>query len=327
MNYSKEGFEFEEKLLQCIKSHINDAIIYRENEVKNKYGSNITAIDLEVIYKNKYIFIQLKWRDNSSSIKDINHFLHCCNSIKKNNNFNDFLPLFVTKIPITKPSLKSLENENGFNIVFNDMDICCHLVIQKICNYFDIKVPEYFLTSLFQNNNELTKNEIIHTILNNNNDYNKSKLSKLTKTELIGILNNISPVEKKVLPVEKKVSPIKKIVNKKKTTFNNIMWSSSINTELNKNSFGYKDDLEKAVIVNIDIENLANYRPFQTIIYCINGWNNFDKNEFIIKLKQNLIMMISDKKEIIDELFNSNLIIDPQLNSLGYISNCNIRKL
>ena len=325
MNYSKEGFEFEEKLYNYIDKNINECIILRENEVKNKYGSNITAIDLQVIYKNKYVLIQLKWRDNSSSIKDINHFLHCCNTIKNLDNINDILPLFATKIPITKPSLKSLENDKGINIVFNDMDICCHLVLQKICNYFDLKIPEYFLTSLYQNNNQLTKNEIIHTIINNNSDYKKSKLTKLTKIQLIEILNNIKSNNILNIKEDKIKSDIIDNINLKENK-SNIIWTSSFNNEFNKKSFDYKENLEKAIIVNIDIENLANYRPFQTIIYCVNGWNNFDKNNFIKKLKENLLMMISDKKDMIEELFNSNIIIDPQLNGLGFINNCIIRK-
>ena len=68
------GIQFEQMLYESMKQYFSDFVVRREKEIKEEYGNDITAIDIE-IYKNLklkdlkkerniHVFIQAKWKES-----------------------------------------------------------------------------------------------------------------------------------------------------------------------------------------------------------------------------------------------------------------------
>lgn len=202
------GLLFEQMLYDSIHQYFSDFIIRREKDVKDEYGNDISAIDIE-IYKNIklkdlkkerniHIFIQAKWKDSVESIKNINHFIKCCNEIQnmKKINENDIYCIYATKVDVSTTSKEALTKlTNGENIVCDDMERCVYEVAKRISDIFDKKIPKFVnkqeVTQLLQSDNyEDMKKANLITLVVNLYGYKISHAKKLKHAELVKILVN-----------------------------------------------------------------------------------------------------------------------------------------
>jgi hypothetical protein len=212
MSYIQEsknnGILFEQMLYDSIKQYFPDFIIRREKEVKDEYGNDISAIDIE-IYKNLklkdlkkerniHIFIQAKWKDSAESIKNINHFIKCCDEIKnmKKLDENDIYCIYATKVDISSTSKDALSKLNqGENIVCDDMERCVYTVSKRIADIFEKKIPKFINKQehikLLQSDNyeEMKKADLIKLVIELY-EYKISHAKKLKHAELVKILVN-----------------------------------------------------------------------------------------------------------------------------------------
>ncbi len=120
------GRKFEDDIHNMLLNYEYKNNIFRELDVKRTFGSEITAIDHIVIYKNHYFFIQDKYEKNPPTITKINSFLLCCEQLKKKLNIKNeyhFHYIFLSKLaaPI-KTGVKTLITFNALNICLNDDD-------------------------------------------------------------------------------------------------------------------------------------------------------------------------------------------------------------
>jgi|LakMenEpi03Aug12_release.lakeMendotaPanAssembly.Ray.scaffolds.fasta_scaffold560003_2 hypothetical protein len=149
-----EGLLFEQMIYDSIVRNFVDFVIRREKDVKNEYGKDISAIDIEIFKnlkvkdlkkeQNKHVFIQAKWKDTTESVKSINHFIQCCNEISKMKNIdeNNIYCIYSTKVDVSKPSLDALNRQkNGENIVCDNMERCVYMITKRIADIFDKKIP------------------------------------------------------------------------------------------------------------------------------------------------------------------------------------------
>ena len=116
----QNGFNFEDKIQSRLET--TGIKINREKDVKQIYGSHITAIDHLFENDNNEILvcIQDKWLSTKVTNKDFNHFSTCVNTISthnKSNNYKLILALYVSNNGLTMPSQTQLEFEN---IKFNN---------------------------------------------------------------------------------------------------------------------------------------------------------------------------------------------------------------
>jgi len=151
------GFEFECLVFEELKKLVGDNyVVRREKEVKDNYGKGISAIDIQVFNvvkpKNagkevaKHVFIQLKWRDARDNIKSINHFIHCCNEIRKQEKVDsdhDVLHIYGTKLPVGgvghSELMKLNIHDNCDNLHDENMAVCVGMIINKVKKFYNIK--------------------------------------------------------------------------------------------------------------------------------------------------------------------------------------------
>jgi len=202
------GLLFEQMLYDSIQQYFPDFVIRREKDVKDDYGNDITAIDIE-IYKNLkvkdlkkerniHIFIQAKWKDNAEPIKSINHFIKCCDEIKnmKKIDENDIYCIYATKVDVSITSKEALSKlTNGENIYCDDMERCVYTVSKRIADIFGKKIPKFVnkieVQQLMQSTNydDMKKANLI-TLVINLYGYKKSHATKFKHAELVKILIN-----------------------------------------------------------------------------------------------------------------------------------------
>jgi hypothetical protein len=152
-NASQDGFVFENLLYNELIKHFTDGFsIRREKDVKNEYGSDITAIDFEIfnivktkdigIIPSKHVFIQLKWKNKASPISDINHYIKCCHDIEKKKKLNEHnvYHLYGTKVAVSGPSLIALNKlKLSENIYVSEMKICVFTIVNKVLAFYGKK--------------------------------------------------------------------------------------------------------------------------------------------------------------------------------------------
>jgi len=228
---SKEGFNFEHSVYDELKKNFTDGFILRsEKEVIEEYGIAITAIDIELsnIVKtkdknkiaSKSVLIQLKWRDSASSVRDINHFVQCCNDIIKTKNLdnNNVLCIYGTKVPISVNSIEALKKLTvSENICFPDFNICVNTILNRILTFYDKKtivLKEEFQDIYDENTNyEEIKRDILKDIVMKRYNYKSSHLSKHKKSDLIDIIinkNNVNNLEENMIKLDvKDENPVK----------------------------------------------------------------------------------------------------------------------
>jgi hypothetical protein len=152
-NASQDGFVFENLLYNELIKHFTDGFsIRREKDVKNEYGSDITAINFEIfniiktkdigIIPSKHVFIQLKWKNKASPISDINHYIKCCEDIEKKKKLNghNVYHLYGTKVAVSGPSLIALNKlKLSENIYVSEMKICVFTIVNKVLAFYGKK--------------------------------------------------------------------------------------------------------------------------------------------------------------------------------------------
>ena len=155
INKQQNGFLFEDKIqLNLDKLGFKVGLkIYREKDIRQKYGMHITAID-HMFYNNKILFcIQDKWLSNTVSNKEFNHFINCINTLIYNNKeFTNkkIIALYVSNNGLSKYALEQLSFENNkfntkkskvkyFNIYNNDETKLIGNVISIINEYLHYK--------------------------------------------------------------------------------------------------------------------------------------------------------------------------------------------
>jgi hypothetical protein len=206
-NASKDGFKFEDLLYDEITKYFNsDFTIRREKHIKEEYGNDITAIDFEIFNNvktkdsnkipSKHVFVQLKWKEKASPISDINHYVHCCQDIekKKKLNANNVLHIYGTKVPVTIPSLQSLNKlKLSENIYVSEMKNCVNKILNKILAFYN-KKPVIFrdpVEDIYDektNYDELQKATLIELVILRYN-LNRSEVKKLKHADLVQIIN------------------------------------------------------------------------------------------------------------------------------------------
>jgi len=211
---SREGFVFENAVYDELKTHFTDGFTLRnEREVKDEYGSSVSGIDIELFnivrtrdrnnIQEKYVFIQLKWRDSTSSVRDVNHFIQCCNVIinAKKLSIENVLYIYGTKVPVSSNGLEALNRlQNSENICFPDSNICVKSIVNKILTFYDkrpIVLKQEFTDIYDENTNyEELRKDILKNIIVKRYNYTLSQLSRHKKSELIEIIVNKNTVIK-----------------------------------------------------------------------------------------------------------------------------------
>lgn len=224
----EQGLLYEQMLYESIIKHFPDFIVRKEKEVKSEYGTDISAIDIEIFKnlktkntkkeRNIHIFIQAKWKDTPEPIKNMNHFIQCCNEIIKMKQIStsDAYCIYATKIEVSKPSKEALNKiENGENMHCDDMERNVYNITKRIADIFDKKIPNFIsqtkLKELVESNNfsEMKKANLIALVIDLYK-YTKTEANKLKHKELVEILENknikslqnINTVEEKIDTVE-----------------------------------------------------------------------------------------------------------------------------
>lgn len=227
----EQGLLYEQMLYDSIIKHFPDFIVRKEKEVKSEYGGDISAIDIEVFKnlktkdikkRNIHIFIQAKWKDTPEPIKNMNHFIHCCNQIitMKQINPSDAYYIYATKIEVSKPSKEALNKvENGDNMHCDDMERNVYNITKKIADIFEKKIPNFIsqtkLNELVESNsfNEMKKANLISLVVDLYK-YSKTEANKLKHKELVEILESKNmKISKNITKIEEKKSEnIKNII-------------------------------------------------------------------------------------------------------------------
>jgi hypothetical protein len=134
ISFSKRGIEVENLVHQNLVHQnlsYNHFDIFREKEIKQYYGMNISGID-HLYYTNnyktnniEYVLIQTKYKKKTVSINDCHHFMKCCYDV---NNFEKeyykMTCIMLSKKGLSKPSEKSFHDENNKknNLTFIDIN-------------------------------------------------------------------------------------------------------------------------------------------------------------------------------------------------------------
>lgn len=109
----KNGFLFEDKLYKHLQ--VTKLKVYREKDIKNIYGKNITAIDHLLHNDDILICIQAKWLSNKVSNSQFNHFTACVNTIindKKTPAYKLVLGLYISNKGLSLCAIPQLDIEN-----------------------------------------------------------------------------------------------------------------------------------------------------------------------------------------------------------------------
>lgn len=203
---SKTGMKFEDSVYNELKKYFTDGFTLRcEKEVREEYGADTTAIDIELFNNikikdkdkipSKHVFIQLKWKDSTSSVSEMNSYIKCCDNIIKFKklNVNNVYHIYGTKNPVSTPSLEALKKlKHSENIYISDMDICINTILNKVLAIYEkpqvkyVKEIEDIYDDKF-NYEELKKATLIELVIKRHN-YKKSHLSKHKHTDLVQIL-------------------------------------------------------------------------------------------------------------------------------------------
>jgi hypothetical protein len=220
---SKLGIKFENYIFENLQNNFPKLIIRKEKEIISDYGKDITAIDIEIFreiktkdlgkIKNIHVFIQCKWKDKTETIKNINHFIQCCNEITKMKKINeeDINCFYVSKVPISTSGQEAIKKlKNGENIYDNNMESCLNFLLKKISEIFNIKISKKLNLIAIPNIAEIKTTEIIKSPdLINYEELKKNDLIllavkdfKITKTvarslkhnELVRMLKNKEPI-------------------------------------------------------------------------------------------------------------------------------------
>ena len=114
----KNGFLFEDKIYEHLQ--LTKLKVYREKEIKQIYGKNITAIDHLLYNDDILICIQAKWLGGKVSNSQFNHFTSCVNTIvndSKTSKYKLVLGLYVSNKGLSSNATPQLDIEN---IKFNN---------------------------------------------------------------------------------------------------------------------------------------------------------------------------------------------------------------
>ena len=108
----KNGILFEDKMQ--VRLETTKLKIYREKDVKHRYGKHITAIDHLFYNDDILICIQDKWLSNKVSNSQFNHFVTCVNTIANDNkkNYKLVLGLYVSNNGLSSCAIPQLDKEN-----------------------------------------------------------------------------------------------------------------------------------------------------------------------------------------------------------------------
>ena len=112
----KNGFLFEDKMQFRLEN--TKIKIYREKEIKQIYGKNITAIDhlFYDVEKQILVCVQCKWLSSKVSNSQFNHFVSCVNTIVNDNKTSKVklvLGLYVSNNGLSSSATPQLEIENN----------------------------------------------------------------------------------------------------------------------------------------------------------------------------------------------------------------------
>jgi len=205
-NASKDGFTFENQLYEELTKYFADGFtLRREREVKKEYGNDITAIDFELFnnvktkdankIQSKHVFIQLKWRDRSSPISDINHYVKCCSDIekKKKLNSNHVYHIYGTKVPVSGPSLEALNKlKHSDNIYISEMKLCVNTILNKILAFygrrpivFRVEIEDIYDDKF--NYEELKKTILVELVIKRHN-LKRREVERLKHSDLVNII-------------------------------------------------------------------------------------------------------------------------------------------
>ena len=153
----KNGILFEDKMQ--VRLETTKLKIYREKDVKHRYGKHITAIDHLVIYKNKMLFcIQDKWIAGKVSNSQLNHFINCINTLVENN--KEFKNQIILGLYVSNNGLSSYASEQ------------LNIENKKFIN----KKSKIKYIDINNSNEKLLLDDVIHTINNNIIHYYKQKI-------------------------------------------------------------------------------------------------------------------------------------------------------
>ena len=303
---STDGFKFENLLYDELKKNFTDGfIIRREKDVKEEYGSSVTALDFEIFnvvktkdinkIPNKHVFIQLKWRDTTSSIVDINHFIQCCNKIitSKNLNVDNIYHIYGTKVPISRPSLEALKDlKLSENIYVSDMKNCVFTIVNKILAFYGKPQIEQIIEfiDIYDDNTDYTEinNAILKQIICKRYNLKESNLRRLKKQQLVDII-----VSKNV-----KVTPVGTTV-----TNNNILEVIEYLSETKTNN----EILEGVKYLSETVTNNEILEGIEYLPETVTNNNILEVIEYLSDTKTNnkILEVVKDLPEIVEE----NLII------------------
>ena len=206
INASKDGFTFENQLYEELIKYFADGFtLRREKEVKKEYGNDITAIDFEIFnivkskderkIPSKHVFIQLKWKDRSSPISDINHYVKCCSDIEKQKklNCNHVYHIYGTKVPVSGPSLEALNKlKHSDNIYISEMRLCVNTILNKILAFYGKKpvILKVEIEDIYDdkfNYEELKKTILVELVIKRHN-LKRREIERLKHSDLVNII-------------------------------------------------------------------------------------------------------------------------------------------
>jgi hypothetical protein len=229
-NASKDGFTFENQLYEELTKYFADGFtLRREREVKKEYGNDITAIDFELFnnvktkdankIQSKHVFIQLKWKDRSSPISDINHYVKCCSDIEKQKklNCNHVYHIYGTKVPVSGPSLEALNKlKHSDNIYISEMKLCVNTILNKILAFYGRR-PVVFRVEIEDiyddkfNYEELKKTILVELVIKRHN-LKRREVERLKHSDLVNIIVSKNGGMNKVESIQEVVEEIPVVI-------------------------------------------------------------------------------------------------------------------
>ncbi len=99
-------------------------VAYRERDVRNLFGEECAGIDhIFDVGDDIRIFVQDKFEDKSPTLRDVNHFIACVETVRMKSDRKYVLAIFACKIPPTQNCIRAFATRQGFEFIINTISI------------------------------------------------------------------------------------------------------------------------------------------------------------------------------------------------------------
>ncbi len=133
---------FETAVKKSIQTYFAGIEIYMEKDISSRFGSYMTGIDICIVHSNKIICLKLKQIDTKSNVKEMSHFVFCCNKLSQKYPQIVIYKILASSMPPTKQSIDLLSDEHVYSICNYNQETLLQQLLNMINNIL-IGTPEF----------------------------------------------------------------------------------------------------------------------------------------------------------------------------------------